>query len=149
VSRDSALQLAVCLMAAFALGAPAMASASTTESGGGPSLRWQVMRLQARLDAQSEARDRQADAFDAAASRMEVVNGALVGAITLAAVLGSLLAIRWVRQLAHQQIASQVETAMNDIGREVFEADSAALRSEYDEKFASLYRRYHQLVEAD
>jgi hypothetical protein len=106
-----------------------------------------LVRIQAELNAQQEARDRQADAFAAAASRIEIVNGALVGVIALAGVLGAFLAIRWVRQLANEQIALQVETTIKDTGEKIFESDSTALRDEYDAKFAAQYRRYSRLVD--
>lgn len=122
---------------------PATMGADAEELRVERALQQKLISLEARLDAQEEARDRQADAFSAATSRIEIVNGALVGLIALAGVLGFLLAIRSVRQLAH----AQVETAIERAGKEIFEADSAELREEYDEKFAALYRRYHQLVD--
>lgn len=110
-------------------------------------LQRRVLELELRLDAQEEARDRQADAFSAAATRVEVVNGAVIGLITLAAVLAALLAIRWVRELAHRMIETQIEAAIDDKGREVFEAVSTELRREYDDKFTDLYRRFRRLVD--
>jgi hypothetical protein len=141
------IQFAMCVVAALALGVPATASAGMSGLEGRPPLELRLTRLEAELDAQAEARDRQADAFDAAISRIEVVDGALVGIIALAAVLGALLAIRWVRELAHRQIAAQIEMTVEERGGMMFEEEAAELREEYDEKFATLYRRYHRLVD--
>jgi hypothetical protein len=141
------IQFAMCVIAALALGVPATASADMPGLEGRPPLELRLTRLEAELDAQAEARDRQADAFDAAISRIEVVDGALVAIIALAAVLGALLAIRWVRELAHRQIAAQIETTVEERGGMMFEEEAAELREEYDEKFATLYRRYHRLVD--
>jgi hypothetical protein len=103
--------------------------------------------LEAQLDAQQEARDRQADAFDAAATRVELINGAVVIVLALAGIFGTLLAMRWVREFAEKQIADQIDTAIRDMGREIFEAESAALVDKYETKFAEQYRRYERLVE--
>ena len=53
-----------------------------------------LIRIQAELNAQHEARDRQADAFDAAVSRIEAINEAMVILIALAGLGASLVAIR-------------------------------------------------------
>lgn len=140
--RSAAIVL--CLAAAMGVGA-----SGAVAQGGQPDLEEQVLELQLTLDAQEEARDRQADAFSAAASRMEFVNAVLVGLITLAALAGALLAIRWVRQLAHRIIEAQIETEVDRKGTEIFESVSTELRAEYDEKFAELYRRFNRLVDKD
>lgn len=129
---------------AFALAAP-----SAPETQTGRRLGARLVRLEADLDAQAEARDRQADAFDAAVSRIEMVNSMLIAVIALAGIGGSLLAIRWVRSLARDQVAEQISNAVGDTGREIFKAESDALAAEYDQKFADIYRQYHELVEAE
>lgn len=106
-----------------------------------------MVRIQTELNDEAEARDRQANAFDAAVSRIEMVNGALVAIIALAGVGGSLLAVRWVRSLARDQVAAQINSAVQDVGKEIFEADSEKLCDEYEKKFADLYRQYNRLVE--
>jgi len=145
----AATWLAVCVIAVTLLSSPTAIAAGAAPGEPERRLERRLSRVEARLDAEREARDRQADAFDAAASRIEIVNGVLVGLITLAGVLGALLALRWVRQLAHKQIVAQVEMAVAQKGEEIFEADSATLRAEYDGKFADLYRRYHRLFDED
>jgi hypothetical protein len=102
----------------------------------------QLIRLQAELDAQREARDRQADSFDAAVSRIEMVNEALVVILAIAGIAGGLLAIRWVRSLARDQVAEQIGSAIRETGEEIFEADARDLREEYEEKFAQQYKYY-------
>jgi hypothetical protein len=106
-----------------------------------------IQKLEAQLEAQQEARDRQADAFDAATARVELINGALVAVLALAGILGTLLAMRWVREFAENQMADQLDTAVRDMGREIFKADSDTLVEEYEAKFAELYQRYERLVE--
>lgn len=115
----------------------------------GGSMHERLLRVEAELAAQSEARDRQADAFDAATSRIEMIDGLLVAVIALAGIGGSLLAIRWVRSLAKDQVAEQVATAVDDVGHKIFEAKASAFQAEVDAKFADLYREYHKLVEAE
>jgi hypothetical protein len=112
------------------------------------SFRERLLKVEAELTAQTEARNRQADAFDAATTRIEMVNSLLVAVIALAGIGGSLLAIRWVRSLAQDQVADQVAKAVDDIGHKTFEAKADVLSVEYDRKFADLYREYHKLVKA-
>jgi hypothetical protein len=102
-----------------------------------------LAKVETRLEDQIAAADRQGEAFDAAASRIEMVNAALVAVIALAGLGGAILAAKWVRQTAQEQIAVQVEQA----GQKVFEAEAASLRDEYEEKFAALYRRFKRLTE--
>ncbi len=78
-----------------------------------------------------------------------MVNSMLIAVIALAGIGGSLLAIRWVRSLARDQVAEQISNAVGDTGREIFKAESDALAAEYDQKFADIYRQYHELVEAE
>lgn len=137
----------MCLVAVMVLVGPASAAAEVGGLARERRLERRVLELEVQQDAQKEARDRQADAFSAATSRIEIVNGALVGLITLAAVLGALLAIRWVRQLAHRLVEAQIETAIDQKGREVFEAVSTEMRREYDDKFTELYRKFNRLVD--
>ncbi|HEX5762399.1 MAG TPA: hypothetical protein VFY04_04680 [Solirubrobacterales bacterium] len=102
-----------------------------------------LAKVEAKLEAQSEAADRQGDAFEAAVSRIEMVNAALVAVIALAGLGGSILAVKWVRQVAQDQISIQVERA----GEKVFEAEAASLRDRYEDQFAALYRRFKRLTE--
>lgn len=141
------MRLGIWLAAVLAIWLGSPLASQAFDAPRSASLERRLTRVEAELGAQAEARDRQADAFDAATSRIEIVNGALVGTIALATLLGAMLALRWVRELAERRIAAQVETVVRQTGREVFEADSAELREAYDEKFAELYRRFKRLVE--
>lgn len=131
---------------------PSLVSAAPVDRADGAHaaiLRERLLEVEATLGAQREARDRQADAFDAAVARIEFVNGFLVVVLALAGIGGSLLAIRWVRSLAREQVAEQIPSAVGELGREIFEKDSTALCAKYDDLFADLYRQYHELVEAE
>lgn len=108
-------------------------------------LQVRLARIETRLADENQAAERQADAFDAAAKRIEIVNAAVVLVIALAGLGGSILAIKWVRHTAHEQIATQVAAAVEDTGKEAFEVEAAALRDDYETKFAALYRRYSRL----
>ena len=112
-----------------------------------PSVGARLLKVEAALEAQHEARDRQADAFDAAVARMEFLNAVLVAVIAIAGIGGSLLAIQWVRQVAHNQVAAQIDSVIRDTGKEIFEAHSSALRDEFEEKFSRQYLEYERLLQ--
>ncbi len=112
-------------------------------------IRAQVQRMQAKLDAEQEARDRQADAFDAATQQVEVVNAALAVVLALGGIGATVLGLRWVRSYTEQRVAARIDETIRDAGTELFTKEAARLTSEYDEKFAAAYSKYHGLVERD
>jgi hypothetical protein len=114
-----------------------------------PSVERELLRLRAEVNAQGEARTRQADAFDAAATRIEIVNGALVLVVALVSVVTGFVGVRWVRSFAEKQVSERVDAGIAATGQAVFEAEARSLRDEYDAKFAEQYRRYSDLVERD
>lgn len=132
---------------ALALACTTLVPVSAQASTGDLQLDRRLIRLEAETAAQAEARARQADAFNAAATRMEFVNGALVAVIALAGIGGSLLAIRWVRSLAHDQVEAQIDSAIRETGESIFERDAKDLRNEYEEKFTRLYREFQETFE--
>jgi hypothetical protein len=105
-----------------------------------------MVRMQAELDAQAEARARQADAFEAAATRIEMVNLAVAIFVGLLALGATLLGIGIIRRFAREQVEAQSTKILQDAGTQIFETESAALRREYDTKFANLYRRFERVV---
>jgi hypothetical protein len=109
------------------------------------SVRIQLAELEARLDSQEEARATQADAFDAAATRIEIVNAALVAVIALAGIGAGFLAFKWVGAYTRAQVKNQIDTGIREAGQEVFEETAESLREEYEEKFADSYRRFNQV----
>jgi hypothetical protein len=117
------------------------------ESATAPPVNLRLVKLEAALAAQHEARDRQADAFDAAVSRMEFINAALAAFIAIAGIGGSLLAIRWIRAVAREQVAAQIDSAIHQTGQQIFEARSEMLRDEFEEKFSRQYAEYEKLLD--
>lgn len=83
----------------------------------------------------------------AASSRIEYLAFVLVVVLTLAAIGAGVLTIRWVQDSAKEQVQKQVKASVEETGEEVFEQEARALREEYEEKFAELYRRFERVVE--
>jgi uncharacterized protein HemX len=142
------MRIALALLAFFAFitmseGASAQASPMPRKAG----LQERLVRLETQLEAEQEAHDRQADAFDATISRIEFLAFALVVVLTLAAIVAGILTIRWVQDSAKEQVQQQVKANVEETGEEVFATEARALREEYEEKFADLYRRFARVVE--
>lgn len=108
-----------------------------------------LVAIEAKLEVQQEAMDRQTDAFEAAASRIEFVNAALVAFLALAGIFAAFMATRWVRDFTEKSMNDRVDQAIERAGREVFAASSQALTEEYEAKFTQLYQRYEGLVERE
>lgn len=142
----STIRKVVGLLACAALLLPAAANATSRDSLP-PADQLRLVRIETKLSDQTEAADRQGEAFDAAVNRIEIVNLALVCVIALAGVGGSILAVRWVRHEAREQIAGQVKTVVQQAGENIFESEAASLREEYEDKFTTLYRRYQRLAD--
>lgn len=140
--RFTGLLVAGAAVACALLCAPVATAAGREKA---PALR--LAQVEAELDAQREARDRQADAFEAAVSQIELVNATLVAFLALAGIFTALMATRWVRDFTEKLMKDRVDQAIQKVGREVFAANSDALTTEYEAKFAQLYQRYEELVE--
>lgn len=112
-------------------------------------LRERINALEIKLAAQEEARDRQADAFDAATRQVEVVNSALAIILALGGIGATLLGLRWVRSYTEQRVAEQIDKTFREAGTAIFDREAAALVQTYDAKFADAYSRYHGLIERD
>ncbi|HEX3241139.1 MAG TPA: hypothetical protein VHR18_13515 [Solirubrobacterales bacterium] len=110
-------------------------------------LKLRIIQLEAQVNAEQEARDRQADAFDATVSRIEFANGALVAFIAIAGIGGGLLTIRWVRSFAADQVNAQLSSAIEERGDRIFEAKALALHDEYEERFSEQYVRFKRLTD--
>jgi hypothetical protein len=136
----------VALMAAALLVAPAAIAKESAEQTASD-VETRLIRVEAQLEYEQEAHERQADAFDAAVSSIEFVAFALAVVLTLLGVVSGFVGLRWVRSSAEEKIEQQVKRAAHVGGDAIFQAEAEALRSEYDEKFADLYRRYGRLVE--
>jgi len=133
----------IALLAFSACCAAQVSASPVKDPSTASALELRLAKVETRLEDQTEAGDRQGEAFDAAVDRVEIVNAALVAVIALAGLAGGILAVKWVRQTAQEQISTQVEKA----GEKVFEAEASALRDQYEEKFADLYRRYKRLTD--
>jgi hypothetical protein len=142
------MRTAIVLLAFFAVitmseGALAQTPPATRK----PGIQERLIRVETQLEDEQEAHDRQADAFNAAISRIEYLAFALVVALTLAAIVAGILTIRWVQDSAKEQIRRQVKTTVEESGEEVFATEARALRDEYEDQFAELYQRFARVVE--
>lgn len=142
------MRIAIALLAFFVLITMSEgALAQTTPTSRKPGLQERLIRVETQLEDEQEAHDRQADAFDAAISRIEYLAFALVVVLTLAAIVAGVLTIRWVQDSAKEQVRKQVKTTVEESGEEVFATEARALREEYEDKFAELYQRFARVVE--
>lgn len=110
-------------------------------------VRSELGTLDSRLDGQSEARDRQADAFDAATKQIEVVNAALAIILALGGIGATLLALRWVQSYTRAQVQTRIDSTLRQVGSATFDREARDLREEYETKFAELYSRYNRLID--
>lgn len=142
------MRTAIVLLAFFAvITMPEGALAQTAPASHKPGIQERLIRVETQLEEKQEAHDRQADAFNAAISRIEYLAFALVVVLTLAAIVAGILTIRWVQDSAKEQVRRQVKTTVEESGEEVFATEARALRDEYEDKFAELYRRFTRVVE--
>jgi hypothetical protein len=140
------LSTAILCAAMFFTWSSHTAGAAKKPSNPIPALSRRVERLEYQLQAQQEARNRQAEAFDAAVREIELMNGALILVITVGGIGATLLTLNWVRDYAKTQMDRKIDEAVRVAGSATFAREAAALREEYDEKFAKAYEDYRALI---
>jgi hypothetical protein len=104
-------------------------------------LRLEIRELSIKLEAQGEARTRQADAFNADALAITIASGIAILFITLGGVAATFFGFKFVQRQVADLVAHRVDGTIRKHGAEVFEREAGALHHAWDEKFARLYER--------
>lgn len=107
-------------------------------------LQRQIDRLEARVDAAQEARDRQADSLNSSMTVITIVLAAAALIITIVAVGVTVVGYRSVKQYVENQMTERVTKAVDDVGAHVFSTKAEELYASTDGRLTDLFERYER-----